>query len=361
MNRTVFLTVTAAAMFFFAASSYGQGLTAREQTIRNVFGRSNLAETPFDNLNCWTDGLDCCRPFFSDVSELGTCPRADGDTVFFWGGTLHEGGYGANVLLAADGKMTVNADGFRRRKGDRVEYAIIGSDTLLIFRDVHTGAVKDVLKKFDGDLYSRYIDNFYRYIFAGSFKRMGGNGETITFDRNNSVVSGLSPNTETPFTFVEEFGDTPVPALVFSNNDAYKVNKALIGIELVPLLPDEERWEWMMEADPAKPAVMLVKTVEGQADLPPGRFPLASKQVMTLAELDIYAGEPKLSNLKVMRNEIFARYGYKFKTRDMADYFGTQDWYWPKHDDVATDLTEIERINIALIQVLEQYFSENDY
>jgi hypothetical protein len=350
------LLLTAVAILFVTAAD-GQGLATREQTILNVFGRLNLADNPFDNLNYWTDGSVFFRPFFFDVCSFGVEPRADNDTIFLCGGSLHEGGWGYEILLAADGKMTIATDDFRFKKGDRMEYRIIGGDTLLLFSDVGTGAVKDMFKKFDGNLYQRYIDNFYQYIFDGKFKHMEGSGDAVVFTRDKSAVSGLLSKNETSFTFIEKFGDTPVPALRFGKDVAYKVTKMLIGIELSSLLPEEEEWEWVMEADNSKPAIMLVKTDEGQADLPPGRFPLVSGQAMTLTELDIYAGEPKLSNLKVMRNEIFARYGYKFKTRDMADFFGTQDWYFPTHDDVASGLTEIERINIALIQALEKQYN----
>jgi len=65
-----------------------------------------------------------------------------------------------------------------------------------------------------------------------------------------------------------------------------------------------------------------------------------------------------LENLKIMRNEIFARHGYKFKTTDMTNYFGAKDWYVPQYDDVTSRLTEIERINIALIQELEKKYED---
>jgi hypothetical protein len=151
--KKMFLLTTAAALFSVAACGQGQttreqtgtnvigrdNLSAREQTIINVFGRLNLADDPFDNLNCWTDGGFFFRPFFSDVSDFETKPRANGDTIFVYGGTLHEGGYVIRVLLADDGKMTIAADDYRFSKDDRVEHRIIGDETLLIFSDFRTG------------------------------------------------------------------------------------------------------------------------------------------------------------------------------------------------------------------------------
>jgi len=350
ISKTFYLT---AVISLFATATFGQGRTAREQTILNVFGRLNLADDPYDDLFKWTDGDAFYRPFFFDLSTFETTPRANGDTIYFYGGTTHEGGYGMNVLLAADGKMTVADEDWRYKKGDRVEYRIVNSEKLLIISDVRTGVVKDVLKKFEGQLYDRYIDYIYQYILAGKYKRMEGSSETVVFNRDKSVVSGLISKGETPYTLFDDFGDTPIPILCFSKDMAYKATRILIGIELFPIqFGPEDVGEWMV--DDSQPTITLIKTAEGQSGLPPGRFPLVSKNVMTMAELAIYAGEPKLLNLKVMRNEIFARYGYKFKTADMADFFGTQDWYMPQYDDVTSKLTEIELINIALIQVLEK-------
>lgn len=60
------------------------------------------------------------------------------------------------------------------------------------------------------------------------------------------------------------------------------------------------------------------------------------------------------SELKVMRNEIFARYGYIFiKGGEMDSYFSKQDWYQGHHRDVNDWLTEIELSNIDLIRKLE--------
>ena len=61
-----------------------------------------------------------------------------------------------------------------------------------------------------------------------------------------------------------------------------------------------------------------------------------------------------LEDLKIMRNEIFARYGHVFiKGGEMAEYFSRQRWYYPIERDVSQLLTEIERQNIANIKLVE--------
>ncbi len=82
----------------------------------------------------------------------------------------------------------------------------------------------------------------------------------------------------------------------------------------------------------------------------PGRFPEASLRLLTDDEV---AGKSE-ADLKLMRNEIYARHGMIFPPGDMHDYFATQRWYLPTTTSVTSQLTEIERSNILLIKVAEQ-------
>ena len=81
-----------------------------------------------------------------------------------------------------------------------------------------------------------------------------------------------------------------------------------------------------------------------------GRFPEASSQLLseeTTRMLD-------RQQLRIMRNEIFARYGYIFRAGGaMEAHFQQQAWYHPQHKDVNAFLTELEKKNIALIQKIE--------
>jgi hypothetical protein len=58
--------------------------------------------------------------------------------------------------------------------------------------------------------------------------------------------------------------------------------------------------------------------------------------------------------LKLMRNEIFARYGYIFRNAELKSHFTEQSWYKPVSADVTTQLTEIEKKNTDLIRRQEQ-------
>jgi len=81
-----------------------------------------------------------------------------------------------------------------------------------------------------------------------------------------------------------------------------------------------------------------------------GRFPQASMRLLSTDELQ----KMSKKDLKIMRNEIFARYGYMFKTGGEMDlYFQQQDWYKKQHDSVNQFFTDLEKENIILIREVE--------
>ncbi|HMS33984.1 MAG TPA: YARHG domain-containing protein [Ignavibacteria bacterium] len=59
--------------------------------------------------------------------------------------------------------------------------------------------------------------------------------------------------------------------------------------------------------------------------------------------------------LRIMRNEIYARHGYIFKLPELREYFMKQSWYEPVNEDVTNSLSLIEKENIELIKRYEEY------
>ena len=80
-----------------------------------------------------------------------------------------------------------------------------------------------------------------------------------------------------------------------------------------------------------------------------GKFPQASDRLLTSSDL---SGISK-KDLKIMKNEIFARKGYIFKTAEMKSYFATQSWYSGQYDDVTSMLSAEEKQNVELIKKYE--------
>lgn len=62
--------------------------------------------------------------------------------------------------------------------------------------------------------------------------------------------------------------------------------------------------------------------------------------------------------LSYLRNEIFARHGYIFKSDKMKSYFSTKDWYLPCFNDVTPFLNETEKSNALFIKELENEYNQ---
>lgn len=64
-------------------------------------------------------------------------------------------------------------------------------------------------------------------------------------------------------------------------------------------------------------------------------------------------------DLQVMRNSIYARHGYSFKTRKMRYIFDKfVEWYIPVSTDVRDEITELEWANIELLKRYEDHAEE---
>jgi hypothetical protein len=60
-----------------------------------------------------------------------------------------------------------------------------------------------------------------------------------------------------------------------------------------------------------------------------------------------------LSELRIKRNEIYAKHGFIFKSQDLTDYFLKFEWYDPKYPNVDKFLSEIDKTNLNLIIQVE--------
>ena len=54
--------------------------------------------------------------------------------------------------------------------------------------------------------------------------------------------------------------------------------------------------------------------------------------------------------LRLMRNEILARHGWKFQSKDLQEHFGKQSWYRPVADNKTIKLNIIEQTNVQMIK-----------
>ncbi len=89
------------------------------------------------------------------------------------------------------------------------------------------------------------------------------------------------------------------------------------------------------------------ETPEISGSSTPGKYPEGSTRLLNESDL-----EGKSSwDLRIMRNEIFARHGRRFKKPELRNYFMNQSWYNPQFDEVS--LTAIEKKNVEFLRSYE--------
>jgi len=60
-----------------------------------------------------------------------------------------------------------------------------------------------------------------------------------------------------------------------------------------------------------------------------------------------------LYDLRVIRNEVYARHGRRFETPWLRDFFKNEPWYAPRAEFTISELSETEKANVKLIQAAE--------
>lgn len=91
-----------------------------------------------------------------------------------------------------------------------------------------------------------------------------------------------------------------------------------------------------------------------------GNYILPNSSTEYLTEEQLIRMNLTGEQLRLARNEIYARYGRRFKTAEIQAYFDAQTWYVPKYEPEEFDAIEddvlnpYEKYNLALIKSLEK-------
>jgi hypothetical protein len=133
---------------------------------------------------------------------------------------------------------------------------------------------------------------------------------------------------------------------------------------------DDEPWlqqyfedRYWYNVDPAYNARSLTKTErknlttidaaqhkQRHAAISPGDMEHFEKRLVTE---DLLKGL-SLHELRLMRNEVYARRGRAFRTEWLSQYFYSQPWYDPREDFTEPELSDIEKKNIETIVAYER-------
>ncbi len=120
--------------------------------------------------------------------------------------------------------------------------------------------------------------------------------------------------------------------------------------------------ELQPEVEPTQPEQPVIEQVEPE-EIPEeqnmeenssnGDFiiPDSATRFLTNADLNILTTE----EIRIARNEIFARHGRIFKSKDMNDYFGKKDWYKPSVPAEQFDNSYLNKIELENLKLITNY------
>lgn len=93
------------------------------------------------------------------------------------------------------------------------------------------------------------------------------------------------------------------------------------------------------------------------------RFASATKKIYSINASNTLLTENDVANLNkgdllIIRNTIYARHGYSFKSRPLRVFFDNESWYMPLNTDIKNAFTDIEKKNIVLLLKYEKIAKE---
>lgn len=128
--------------------------------------------------------------------------------------------------------------------------------------------------------------------------------------------------------------------------------EAIPTLEGIVLYEINEKGDYLYEWERTQ-----VKYVLKESNPQVGRFDYATNTFLNCQHFRRY----KKSTLRIMRNSIMARNGYKFSSKDLQDYFSKEPWYKPAASNDNIKLSFIEQLNVELIKAEEENPNHESY
>jgi hypothetical protein len=287
----------------------------------------------------WTNGL-----------EVYSSEKTNDSLLLFTGGDLHEGGYAFAVRIGRNNILSIVAahavdthygeTPSLGKAGDKVIYRVINGTSVLIIESPE-GIIHDFMKAMgpDESLKQLYIQNKVNFQLSGKYIDKANNKEII-FYPNKTIAEGFTDSKK--YKFEEEF-DYPSEVITFGKGKTFCYKRSQIGLDIFKAksIGDDG---WINGVKLMSLQLVSSLDISGKPELK-GKFTFASTQFMIKGILRYFSA----SDRRLIRNEIFARHGFIFKSEDLKKYFGSQDWYKPQFNDVTDQLTDLEKLNIRLI------------
>ncbi len=127
----------------------------------------------------------------------------------------------------------------------------------------------------------------------------------------------------------------------FSHSLVEVTNDDNYGFNLYTTNTDDGEFEY----EPAKLWVKL--TIDQEKNQ--GRWPLLKGDIVMEKNAMYYTKK----QIRIMRNEIYARHGYKFASADITAHFSKMSWYHPVDDNSKVHLSDVETLNVSILKNME--------
>lgn len=279
-------------------------------------------------------------------------------------GTLHEGADAQPFLKTSSPDLFFHPNQLGNAWTDTIIYfrdsiihkTIARQEVLLLYGYGRT--LLDIFIRYDGTTRNSFytfahgldtlLESEVRRQIIGTYRT---NGQTWTITPDSVIISKHGSRNQRPTSFAYNLRwgnfDNLERILILSDGRNLDIAFTPDGIDLYNgIIHHEDDIDWVTRGQ------LLCHLSKTNLDQPvPGRWPEASTRLLTRG----YLNADPLEVLRLIRNEIFARRGYRFSDPKLVSYFGKEGrWYSQALNNPATQpLSEIETLNIQLIKTIE--------
>ena len=169
-------------------------------------------------------------------------------------------------------------------------------------------------------------------------------GKQYNFDRNS--LNGERFTTEFPDGYRRN-------TIQLKDGKIYWIEFTDKGIDIFNTVPQEGAPDGYYEK------TILYKSLTKQdkiSETLTGQYPYTSMKLLLPHSLKFFSK----AQLRIMRNEIYARHGYKFASADLAAYFAKTSWYSPVSDNSKVKLSALEQLNVNIIKRVEDAMNQKE-
>jgi hypothetical protein len=175
-----------------------------------------------------------------------------------------------------------------------------------------------------------------------------------SIDRNQ--VKGYSVLGKNKQNFSGKVQTTSQGYKITATESGAKASSGVFTFAVTHNQPNVLEASWESATGKVKPKYFDLKPQQCRYQKDVGDYSVASQRLLKDDDLQIPAEE-----LDWMRNEVYARHGYSFANKDIANQFSTKSWYMPCSTNVENQLTQIEKTNIQRIKKIRPYMAKMEW